>query len=667
MPSKISDKPVSSVRTSDKIVTVSLKDATKVEDKPTQTTVSLRIPSEKPKRLDTTFARSTERAVNDLDSSTVPVNRSTLSNLSTVPLTPRISATETIRARISSISPDVVEKRAKFLSESHVSSSPSSVNNPDASWSDLKTVGEVHYNNVTLGKSLAQEEPIKSVNGKIDSEEIAEKVSSEPSSTERSAEEHETQLQKSNSSRIVDVQEDNSLSSFQSNRQTIPVTTEKLPTAASDEGIRKSTKDEKHALDSSNMDRPSSTETKIQEAQNGESMKSQGIKITETTIPVAFTSTERLNNEESTEKVTEKDVYSTTEDEFTTTDVADETTIVDETTTLSHIPNVKPAKMIENLVEAETTTTFIPTTSTDDVTTTILETSTKVEEEGKVHHEPSENVVVKGTSTESVATAPKTTSERTSLITNSTSTTQEVTKSATQPTKSTSSKPTSTDSNQRIIVSSTEEKVSESILSSTSTTTTTTQSTVPQSTQTVAHANVSERSKLPVTPRINLASTGGIVHRKSPDANNEETENQTEIDQKPNGNHPDINAMIAIVISVVAVVTLILLAVFLYVMRKRQKQLTYGQRCRPIGLDAYSLDNISVYNSVRRKSANRASKRAFGNVGFDDPDLKNNALNISQLATFSQKRVSINDEFRDVPTVTARIEEVPVGCEDKNR
>lgn len=55
-------------------------------------------------------------------------------------------------------------------------------------------------------------------------------------------------------------------------------------------------------------------------------------------------------------------------------------------------------------------------------------------------------------------------------------------------------------------------------------------------------------------------------------------------------------------------------------MRKRQKQMTYGQRCRPVGLDAYSLDNVSVFNSVRRKAGNlRLSKRSYGNTAFEDP------------------------------------------------
>lgn len=81
----------------------------------------------------------------------------------------------------------------------------------------------------------------------------------------------------------------------------------------------------------------------------------------------------------------------------------------------------------------------------------------------------------------------------------------------------------------------------------------------------------------------------------------------------------DVNAIIAITVSVIAVIALILLVGFLYVMKKRQKQLTYGQRCRPVGLDSYSLDNVSVFNSVRRKNNLRLSKRSYGNSAFEDP------------------------------------------------
>ena len=102
-------------------------------------------------------------------------------------------------------------------------------------------------------------------------------------------------------------------------------------------------------------------------------------------------------------------------------------------------------------------------------------------------------------------------------------------------------------------------------------------------------------------------------------------------------------------------------------MRKRQKQLPYGQRCRPVTLDAYSMDNVSAYNSVRRKGSLRKSKRAYGNAAFDDPALKNNLLSISALSQFVSNRNAIVEEFKELPTVTARIDEVPAGCEDKNR
>lgn len=130
---------------------------------------------------------------------------------------------------------------------------------------------------------------------------------------------------------------------------------------------------------------------------------------------------------------------------------------------------------------------------------------------------------------------------------------------------------------------------------------------------------------------------------------------------------PDTNAIIAISISVVGAVIVAAVLAVLFVLRKRKKQLTYGQRCRPVGLDAYSLDNVSVYNSVRRKGMLRMSKRSYGNAAFDDPQLKNNLLTGAALTAFAQKKNEIYEEFNKLPAVTARAEEVPVGCEDKNR
>lgn len=102
-------------------------------------------------------------------------------------------------------------------------------------------------------------------------------------------------------------------------------------------------------------------------------------------------------------------------------------------------------------------------------------------------------------------------------------------------------------------------------------------------------------------------------------------------------------------------------------MRKRQKLLSYSQRCRPIGLDAYSLDNMSTFNSVRRKGALQQSKRAYGNAAFEDHALRKHALTVSTIASFATRRQEIYDEFRELPTVTAHLDDVPAGCEDKNR
>lgn len=132
-------------------------------------------------------------------------------------------------------------------------------------------------------------------------------------------------------------------------------------------------------------------------------------------------------------------------------------------------------------------------------------------------------------------------------------------------------------------------------------------------------------------------------------------------------NETDVNVIIAITVSIIGVVALILLVAFLYLMRKRQKQMSYSQRCRPVSLDAYSLDNVSVLGSVRRKGALRASKRSYGNIAFDDPSLRHNALSASELVKFVERRSSIFEEFRDVPQIIARADEIPAGCEDKNR
>lgn len=108
-----------------------------------------------------------------------------------------------------------------------------------------------------------------------------------------------------------------------------------------------------------------------------------------------------------------------------------------------------------------------------------------------------------------------------------------------------------------------------------------------------------------------------------------------------------------------------------------------------MGLDAYSLDNVSVFNSVRRKAnALRLSKRSYGNSAFEDPvrikptnlnrhnknfqsinfqSLQSNVLDYQSLQDFTKNKTSIYDEFKEIPQVTVRVDEVPDNCEDKNR
>ncbi|KAJ8965880.1 hypothetical protein NQ314_003860 [Rhamnusium bicolor] len=109
----------------------------------------------------------------------------------------------------------------------------------------------------------------------------------------------------------------------------------------------------------------------------------------------------------------------------------------------------------------------------------------------------------------------------------------------------------------------------------------------------------------------------------------------------------------AIVISTVGALCLVLLAGLL--------------QCRPVSLDDYSMDNVSVYNSTRRKGGLRLSKRSYGNPAFDDPAAVTHPLNFPALAKFANNTEDIKAEFEDIPQIAARTSELPEGCETKNR
>ncbi|XP_012274344.1 uncharacterized protein LOC105696456 [Orussus abietinus] len=128
------------------------------------------------------------------------------------------------------------------------------------------------------------------------------------------------------------------------------------------------------------------------------------------------------------------------------------------------------------------------------------------------------------------------------------------------------------------------------------------------------------------------------------------------------------NAIAVVVVSCVAFICLALLAGLLFIMRKRQTRFNYGERCRPVSLDAYSLDSVSAYNSVRRKGATRASKRSYGNPTFEDSSvIPTHPLNFGGLSTFCNDVNAISEEFKGIPQESARIDELPTGAEVKNR
>ncbi|XP_011066902.1 PREDICTED: uncharacterized protein LOC105153634 [Acromyrmex echinatior] len=128
------------------------------------------------------------------------------------------------------------------------------------------------------------------------------------------------------------------------------------------------------------------------------------------------------------------------------------------------------------------------------------------------------------------------------------------------------------------------------------------------------------------------------------------------------------NAIAVIVVSSVAFICLLLLAGLLFIMRKRQTRFNYGERCRPVSLDAYSLDSVSAYNSVRRKGAVRSSKRSYGNPTFEDSSaIPSHPLNFAGLSSFCNDVNAINEEFAGIPQVSAKIDELPSGAEVKNR
>ncbi|ODM98705.1 Tyrosine-protein phosphatase non-receptor type 7, partial [Orchesella cincta] len=125
--------------------------------------------------------------------------------------------------------------------------------------------------------------------------------------------------------------------------------------------------------------------------------------------------------------------------------------------------------------------------------------------------------------------------------------------------------------------------------------------------------------------------------------------------------------IVAITVAAIVAVCLFLLGVGLLVMRHRQSQTKFAKRCTPVTLDDYSLDNISVYNSFRRKQRLRGSKRSYTNAAFDDSNTPSRPVNAPAVASALSDITSLENEFRAIPNISPTLDDIPQGAETKNR
>uniref|UniRef100_B3P4H7 GG18321 n=2 Tax=Drosophila erecta TaxID=7220 RepID=B3P4H7_DROER len=398
------------------------------------------------------------------------------------------------------------------------------------------------------------------------------------------------------------------------------------------------------------------TQTEIAQISNEVNLEAVTVKTRD-----GFSNTNELRTAEKTDNAVNNSV-AITESELGALATAVETTTTTATSLLSDVSKLseehESSLETNNIGEASPESTTPPAAAeaeapatvavaTDESTAAAATGGQEIEREGQ-HHEGQQVVDEQDTEQQLAKTTMPVTTTTTSAATTTTSTTTTTTET-----------PSTTTTMQPVEIS----------LLDDSTTSTTTPAPAPPTrvyfeSSTVASTTSSSTTMLPETTTASTQSPSQLPPTFMAPYPNELDHMQT----NAQGNGTDVNVIIAITVSVIGVVALVLLVAFLYLMRKRQKQTSYGQRCRPVSLDAYSLDNVSVLGSVRRKGRDvRASKRTYGNAAFDDPSLRHNLLTASELACFAERRSDVFEEFRDVPQIIARADEVPPGCEDKNR
>ncbi|XP_013195694.1 mucin-2 [Amyelois transitella] len=200
--------------------------------------------------------------------------------------------------------------------------------------------------------------------------------------------------------------------------------------------------------------------------------------------------------------------------------------------------------------------------------------------------------------------------------------------------------------------------------------TTTEITTVEDELTTDKNAKIYETTTVPTTTQDQEESTTDSSTRSVSDLEDVSSYNgdmTTEANARVTGVDEDTGsgAAVAIAVSTIGVIALILLIGLLLIVRRRGRRGVYAQRCTPVSLDAYSLDSVSVGH---RKGNHRlrASKRSYGNPAYDD-EVTSHPMQYAALANFAMDVESMTAEFTEIPSVTVRPDEVPHGCEDKNR
>ncbi|XP_021191207.3 mucin-2 [Helicoverpa armigera] len=373
--------------------------------------------------------------------------------------------------------------------------------------------------------------------------------------------------------------------------------------------------------------------------------------ITETTSPIEVSSQilESTTNQvvETTEKPTETptEVPTTTEvttQPTTTEEIITESSTVEATTQPTTEP---PTEVITQATTTEVPSTTLTSTETEteDTTTIVVEIVTEINTE-------------KEQRITSTTAAPETTEtyEETDCSSENSGSNEVITQETVRPTttEATTTEAETVPPTTVEITTIVEEKPTEPPTTTVREETTTQRNARIHDTTVADTTTDSEPATRPATGFDDVTTYGGDMTTEA---------SSRVLGDEDNGS----GAAVAIAVSTIGVIALILLIGLLLVVRRRGRRGIYAQRCTPVSLDAYSLDSVSVGH---RKGNHRlrASKRSYGNPAYDD-EVTSHPMQYAALANFAMDIESMTAEFSEIPSVTVRPDEVPPGCEDKNR